>query len=156
MSLANLIVQPQAAYLYTDCGYYDAAGVILRLQHKIMPFPEQSLAIATTGAGKLSAASIFDEIERRGMHDLEQIVFLSRFQKLVREICPDECNEGETENRRFMIGFYSHEHGRALGLTIFTPGMGPDGKSLTNTTPPTSSLRLWFRLPTHLATERST
>jgi hypothetical protein len=28
-----------------------------------------------------------------------------------------------------MLGFYSHRHQRAMGLTIFTPNMGPDGKA---------------------------
>lgn len=129
MSLANLIVQPHAAYLYTDCGYYDADGVILKLEHKIMPFPNQAMAIAMVGAGKLNATLMFDEIERRGYDKLGQIAFLRAFRAMVRETCSEDADGGDREDRRFMIGFYSHEHGRALGLTIFTPGMGPDGKS---------------------------
>lgn len=124
MSLANLIVQPQAAYLYTDCGYYDAEGVILRLEHKIMPFPNQALAIAMAGAGKLNATLLFDEIERRGYHELDQFEFLRAFRRLVRGI-----GDEDGEDHRFMIGFYSNKHNRALGLTIFTPGMGPEGKA---------------------------
>lgn len=124
MSLANLIVQPQAAYLYTDCGYYDAEGVILKLEHKIMPFPKQALAIAMTGAGKLNATLLFDEIERRGYNELDQVEFLRAFRRLVRGI-----GDEEGEEHRFMIGFYSNKHDRALGLTIFTPGMGPEGKA---------------------------
>lgn len=124
MSLANLIVQPQAAYLYTDCGYYDAEGVILRLEHKIMPFPKQALAIAMAGAGKLNATLLFDEIERRGYHELGQVEFLRAFRRLVRGI-----GDEDGEDHRFMIGFYSNKHDRALGLTIFTPGMGPEGKA---------------------------
>ncbi len=128
MSLANLIVQPQAAYLYTDSGYFDADGVILKLEHKIMPFPEQSLAIAGTGAGRLNPSLLFDEMERLGMHDLDQNTFLRQFRSLVRESCPEDVDGADREDRRYMIGLYSHQHQRAMGLTIFTPGMGPDGK----------------------------
>lgn len=128
MSLANLIVQPHAAYLYTDSGYFTADGVILKLEHKIMPFPEQSLAIAGVGAGKLNPSLLFDEMERLGMRELDQMTFLRRFRSLVRESCPDDVDGADREDRRYMIGLYSHQHERAMGLTIFTPGMGPDGK----------------------------
>lgn len=129
MSLANLIVQPQAAYLYTDQGYFDREGRILSLEHKIMPFPRQSLAIAMVGAGKLSATSLFNEIERRGLDNLNQTDFLTAFQMLICELCPDEATGPDREDRRFMIGLYSHAYQRAIGLTLFTPGMGPDGKA---------------------------
>lgn len=129
MSLANLIVQPQAAYLYTDCGYYDAEGVILRLEHKIMPFPRQCLAVTMVGAGKMTPTSLFDEIERREIDQLEQIDFLNAFRALIYELCPDAIDGADREDRRFMIGLYSHKDGQAVGLTLFTPGMGPDGKA---------------------------
>lgn len=129
MSLANLIVQPQAAYLYTDQGYYDRNGIILRLEHKIMPFPAQRLAIAMVGAGKLTPTIIFDLIEARGIDGLGQVDFLRAFRNLVRELCPDDATGPDKEDRRFMLGFYSHDHQRAMGLTIFTPDMGPDGKA---------------------------
>lgn len=129
MSLANLIVQPQAAYLYTDQGYFDREGCILRLEHKIMPFPRQSLAIAMVGAGKLSATSLFNEIEQRGLDKLDQIDFVAAFRLLVCELCPDDATGPDREDRRFVIGLYSHAYRRAFGLTLFTPGMGPDGKA---------------------------
>ncbi|MBV2146766.1 hypothetical protein KRZ98_00470 [Sphingobium sp. AS12] len=128
MSLANLIVQPQAAYLYTDCGHFDASGVVLKLAHKIMPFPHQCLAVAMVGAGKMTPSSLFDEIERRGIDQLRQIDFLNAFRSLIYELCPDAIDGEEREDLRFMIGLYSHKDGHAVGLTLFTPGMGPDGK----------------------------
>lgn len=129
MSLANLIVQPQAAYLYTDQGYYDRNGVILRLGHKIMPFLDQRLAIAMVGSGKLTPTIIFDLIEARGIDQLGQIDFLAAFRNLVRELCPEDASGPDKEDRRFMIGIYGHKQRRALGLTIFTPDMGPEGKA---------------------------
>ncbi|OUC54967.1 hypothetical protein CA262_08930 [Sphingobium sp. GW456-12-10-14-TSB1] len=129
MSLANLIVQPQAAYLYTDQGHFDRDGRILRLEHKIMPFPRQFLAIAMVGGGKMTPTRLFDEIERRGIDQLDQLDFLNAFRALIIELCPEPvCISGMVEHR-FMIGFYSHKHGRALGLTMFTPGYGPDDKA---------------------------
>ncbi len=129
MSLANLIVQPQAAYLYTDQGYYDRNGVILRLEHKIMPFLDQCLAIAMVGSGKLTPTIIFDLIEARGIDQLGQIDFLAAFRNLVRELCPEDASGPDKEDRRFVIGIYGHKQRRALGLTIFTPDMGPEGKA---------------------------
>lgn len=129
MSLANLIVQPQAAYLYTDCGLWDADGVVLELLHKIMPFPRQCLAMTMVGAGKMTATVLFDEIERRGIDQLNQLDFLDAFRALIHELCPDAVDGAEREDRRFMIGLYSHKDGHAVGLTLFTPGMGPDGKA---------------------------
>jgi len=129
VSLANLIVQPQAAYLYTDQGYYDRDGVILRLEHKIMPFLGQCMAIAMVGAGKLTPTIIFDLIEARGIDRLTQVDFLAAFRDLVQELCPEDASGSDKEDRRFMIGMYSHKQQRAMGLTIFTPDMGPEGKA---------------------------
>ena len=50
MSLANLIVHPDAAYLVTDSGSFERDGTIRSLRPKCMVLEELPLAMTTVGS----------------------------------------------------------------------------------------------------------
>jgi hypothetical protein len=130
MSLLNLIVHPERAYLITDSGHFGAGGRITRLRPKIFPSPRLGLAIATTGilqCDHLAAGIVAHE-------HLSQANFVAALPGLVREaverhgiddgpmlcdlIVPDVAGPA----RQSIVAFagYSKEEMRAFGGILVT------------------------------------
>ncbi len=122
MTMANLIVQRDRAYLMTDSAYFRGDGTIATFFPKSMVLEPLTLALAMTGS--LHLGYLAAEIKKREFGDVP--TFLSALGEMLRvaynaaELDPDQrwC--------RLVIAFYSHKHGRAYGGTLFSsPEAGP-------------------------------
>lgn len=130
MSMANLIVQPEAAYLMTDSGLFTPGGTILALMPKVLAVRSQSLAIATTGS--LQAFVLSSLI--RSIPDWEtcdQEVFVRALPGVVRSFYAGEGLDPDQLPSEVFIALYSRRMGRPMGLSFITgyPTPLPDGEA---------------------------
>lgn len=127
MSVCNLVVQTDAAYLVTDSGYFDSAGKIVRLLPKSIIFPEVPVAIAAVGAGALVLA----EAAYEAPEQLSGGKFtLDRFRDLIRGLYARRGYDPRDQYTRWAAAYYSRHHGRAVGYSFSThPDDGAPGES---------------------------
>lgn len=131
MSMANLIVQPDAAYLMTDSGLFTHNGTILALGPKVLAVRSQSLAIATTGS--LQAFVLASLI--RSIPDWEetcdQEAFVRALPGVVRAFYAGEGLDPDQLPSEVFIALYSRRHGRPMGLSFITgfPTPLPEGEA---------------------------
>ncbi|MCF8708351.1 hypothetical protein [Rhizorhapis sp. SPR117] len=123
MSMANLIVQPDAAYIATDSGYFRKDGTIIGFYPKAMELADQSIAIASVGSLHLGylARELQKWPDRKGW---SQIEMLARLPGIVKDAYASSGLDNSERWSRFVIGFYSHKLQRALGMTFFTADSG--------------------------------
>ncbi|MBB4633208.1 hypothetical protein [Sphingosinicella soli] len=117
--MANLIVQPDAAYLMTDSGLFTPGGTILALMPKVLAVRSQSLAIATTGS--LQAIVLSSLV--RSIPDWEacdQEAFVRALPGVVRGFYADQGLDPDQRPSEVFIALYSRRHGRPMGLSFMT------------------------------------
>jgi hypothetical protein len=119
MSLLNLIVHPQVAYLVTDSGHYDSdrGGVVTRLGPKSMVVAEQRMILA--GAGQMHPMYLAKGIA--SIKHLPQSEFIAALPNVARAAI-DRYKVGVES----MVAFagYSPEQERAFGGAFMTHGYG--------------------------------
>lgn len=125
MSLANIIIQPDCAYLVTDSGYFRPDGTIVALHPKTMTFPELSLAIATTGS--ITCGHLAREILKAPPST--QDAFLKRIPAIVRAAYEESGMDPVERFSYAVIATYSRRLGRAVGYVLWTsPNEGAPGR----------------------------
>jgi hypothetical protein len=128
MSIGNLIVQRDSAYVITDSGYFRDDGTIAYLAPKSMEIEELSLAVATVGSlhcGYLGHVIVNSPPIR------SQDEFFNRIAGIMRDAYDLSGLDPDERWSRLLIAFYSHKHGRAGGCTLWTSseeGVGPADK----------------------------
>lgn len=108
MSLLNLIVHPQRAYVITDSGYYGAGGVVSRLFPKSMVLEHLDVIIAS--AGKVHCGHLAKGVQ--ACQHLPQAEFLEELPNIARAAVETYKIAGGS-----IIAFaaYSQERGCAFG-----------------------------------------
>lgn len=123
MSISNLVVQPDAAYLLTDTAWLKSDGRILCFAPKVIHFPEQCAAVSCCGQQGFAAIDVVEEYHRSG----KQFSF-DGFLGTVRDIY---ALKGYDEAEHAMIwtaAYYSKSHERPFGFSFTThPSGGGDG-----------------------------
>lgn len=130
MSMANLIVQRDAAYLMTDSGLFTPDGTILALGPKVLAVRSQALAIATTGSLQAFVlASLIRSIP--DWETCEQEVFVRALPGVVRDFYAGEGLDPDKLPTEVFIALYSRRQGRPMGLSFITgfPSPLPDGEA---------------------------
>jgi hypothetical protein len=124
MSLANLIVQPECAYLLTDSGLFTADGTIGALEPKMIELGDLSVAITTTGLLRASQLALaIEAVAPRDQTEMFSLLPEITFATLVA--AGIDC---ATSHSRVLVAYYSHEEGKAGGRMLWTtPGDGPPG-----------------------------
>lgn len=117
MSVCNLIVQPDAAYLVTDSGYFDSEGRLLVLMPKSIILPNVPVALGAVGSSGLVLAEAFLAVpERFGAGGFT----LDRFRDLIREIYQTRGYDQRAQFTRWVAAYYSTHHRRACGYVFST------------------------------------
>lgn len=116
MSMANLIVQGENAYLLTDSGWWDEHGNLHALHRKVLTYPALGMAIAVRGAAGMTL-SVAREIavfcER--VSDATGGDVAQNLSEIFFAACMIESDGVRAE---LTMAFYSPAHRRAFGLTI--------------------------------------
>ena len=119
MSMANLIVKRDAAYLMTDSGLFTPGGTILALMPKVLAVRSQSLAIATTGSlsawGMSTLMHLIPDWET-----CDQEVFVRALPGVVRDFYTSEGLDPDRLPSEVFIALYSRRMGRPMGLSFIT------------------------------------
>lgn len=130
MSMANLIVQKDAAYLMTDSGLFTPSGMLLALAPKVLAVRSQSLAIATTGSLHVGVlAPLLHSIP--DWETCDQEVFVRALPGVVRSFYAGEGLDPDQLPSEVFIALYSRRMGRPMGLSFITgyptplPGVEP-------------------------------
>jgi hypothetical protein len=114
VSIASLIVQPDAAYLLTDSGMYDEDdGKLLWLHPKVLPAPGVPFAYAAVGEAAAVLVRVAGEMLKRPTR-----FYPAAFRDLVREVYAELGADPVRHYLRFVAaGFWA---GEPVGLTMFT------------------------------------
>lgn len=128
MSIANLVVQHDRAFIITDSGYFTDDGTIKLLAPKCMEFAEQSVAIACTGS--LHLPLLAQELRKHpDCTSWSQPEMVKRLPDLVRDTYASWKLDPVARWSQVVIGLYSHKLGRAMGFFFWTsPDDGPTGQ----------------------------
>jgi hypothetical protein len=117
MSLMNLIIHAERAYLVTDSAVYDSAagGAVAWLGPKWLGLPDIGLAIASSGSARFRLELELQIVAWRG--HTSQGEFLAALPALVRS-----ADAAFNANRISVVCFagYSHAQGRAFGGFLTT------------------------------------
>lgn len=125
MSICNLVVQPHAAYLVSDSGYFDADGRILRLMPKTIAIPEAAAVIGVVGYG-LPMCHV--QIELPELLKREKFSF-GLFIRLVRNIYDRNSYDPSEHYSRWQAAIFCPRERRPIGLSFFTsPADGASGQ----------------------------
>lgn len=125
MSVCNLIVQPDAAYLVTDEGFFRRDGRIMMLAPKSILIEGLPLAIGATGHG-LVLASVAMEVEAR-LH--AKNFTRDGFCDLVRSVYENGGFDHAAHKTRWAIVYYSKRNARPVGYSFFTDPADEDGRT---------------------------
>lgn len=117
MSLANMLVGVDRAYLVTDSGYFNEKGELALLAPKVMEFVDQRVAVSCVGSG-ITLAHLARYMSRPS--DMTQMDLLENILTGVRRAYAAESLCPERNYTRWLVAFYSAKHGRALGMSFFT------------------------------------
>lgn len=123
MSLVDLIVQRNAAYLLTDSGYFEAGSTrIKNLAPKAISRRKGDMAFANVGVPLLP-------IILRDMGDqLEADDFtLDTMTELLRNAYTTLDRDPDTDGSIVLCAGYSQERGRAFGYSMLAGGIPPEG-----------------------------
>ncbi len=116
MTMANLIVQRDRAFLMTDSGYFTRDGTILALHPKSMILEHLSLAIAMSGS--VGCGHLAEQIKKTTFPDVQS--FLRQLGPMLRAAYSSAGLDPTKDFSRAFVAFYSHEHRRPYGCTLFT------------------------------------
>ena len=123
MSLGNLIVQRDAAYLLTDSGYFEAGSTRIKsLAPKVLARRRGDMAFANVGVPVLPR--ILRDMEDR----LESDDFtLNTLTELVRDAYTGLDRDPATDASIILCAGYSRERGRAVGYSMLAGGVALKG-----------------------------
>lgn len=116
MSMANLIIQQDAAYLMSDSGYFRGDGTIIALHPKTMILQDLPVAVAAVGAFHLGYLAQ----EVAGITFPNVTAFLKSVGHLARQAYKRTGMDPEVSWGRLVIAFYSAEDNCVRGCTLFT------------------------------------
>lgn len=117
MSLGNLLVRNDLAYLVTDSGYFNVDGEILVLAPKVMEFVDQRIAVACVGSGITlpHLSRYLPPLDGATQMDVLKAILTG-----VRRAYAAESRCPERDMTRWLVALYSEKDGRAHGLAFFT------------------------------------
>lgn len=126
MSLVNVIVQEDAAYLITDSGSFSQDGTIAELLRKEIVIADVPVAISATGK---IGTKVFPTVKRLLTELMKPEDFtLDELLRVVREIYGEYGFDGDAQPSTWFAAYYSRELGRAMGFKFFTnEGGGKQG-----------------------------
>lgn len=123
MSVCNLVVQRDAAYMTTDSGYFRADGTIVALEPKTITIGRLPLVIGVTGNGIAAAAVMVASSEA----DWGRGFTPNQFRDLVHAVYALEGFDPIAHRTRWALAYFDRAKGQAIGLTFFThPDDGGD------------------------------
>jgi hypothetical protein len=117
VSLLNLIVQADCAYLMTDSGTYDEDGTVSTLGPKVIVMPHHGLAIGTSG--KLNCYLLLTLV--RALEHLPRHKFLLELPHIAK--AANDLYDIDSASVVAVAGF-SEDMGRAFGLVLTTGETG--------------------------------
>lgn len=116
MSIANLLVQPDAAYIVTDSGFFGPDGRLLGTAPKSIVLPDVPIALACVGSGN----TLIDVFRLNPWAKSSDGFSLDAFRDFVRGIHEGARLDQDAHYSRWVAAYYSRNLGRPLGFTMFT------------------------------------
>ena len=116
MSIANLLVQPDAAYIVTDSGFFGPDGRLLLKAPKSIVLADVPIALACVGSGN----TLIDVIRFNPWAKSSDGFSLDAFRDFVRGVHEGAQIDHDVHFSRWVGAYYSRKLGRPLGFSMFT------------------------------------
>ena len=123
MTISNLVVQPDAAYLLSDTVFLAPDRRALGFAPKVLHFPDQCAAVSACGSQGFAVVDVVAEYHRTG-----KAFSFDGFLQTVREVFDREGYDDATHFMNWTAIYYSKEHSRPYGFCFTThPSGGGEG-----------------------------
>lgn len=119
MTISNLVVQPDAAYLLSDTAFFQPDGRILGFGTKVLAFFGQKAAVSATGRQGLAIGKVYDEYRRTGA-----AFSFDGFLQTVRDVYEREGYDPDEFAMVWNAAYYSDAHKRPFGFSFTTHSSG--------------------------------